>query len=85
MEDHPKQTGGLVGLFVEYVRNDPPYAPAQALDALFSLPAVSTSHSAPLANGRNKVASIKETETVIEVDLSRVDTQSDPQGTATMP
>ena len=82
VEDHPKQTGGLVGLFIEYVRNDRPLHPRQSLDALFSLPAVNSSNSAPLANGRNKVASTKETDKVIEVDLSQIDTQSDPQGTA---
>jgi hypothetical protein len=81
VQDHPKQTGGLVGLFVEYVRNEPPYAPRQSLDALFSVPAVNQSNSAPLANGRNKVASTKETDAAIEVDLSQVDTQNDPQGT----
>ena len=60
------------------MRNRPPYAPRQSLDALFSTAPVNKSNSDVLSNGRNKVASTQETDAAIVVDMAAIDTESEP-------
>ena len=79
--DDPKRAGEQPALFVEYVRNTPPYAPRQSLDGLFGTAPVNSAYSDLLSNGRNKVASTSETDRAIVVDMAAVDTQSRPVGT----
>lgn len=79
--DDPSQAGEQPALFEEYARNKAPYAPRQALDALFTTPPVDKNLSDLFNAGSNKVASTEETENAIVVDMAKIDRAREPAGT----
>ena len=65
--------GALPRLAVETVAITPPLDPRQAMEALFTLPPLNAADHSVLDDGRDVVASTRETEDALVVDLSAVD------------